>query len=80
MTRPHHPLYGQELTVLRGGTRFLLVRAPDGSTMRLSRGMTDADGESASEELGSNSTMTMASLRELITVADALLLRGGLNE
>jgi hypothetical protein len=44
VTRPHHPLHGQELEVLMVGKEHISVRNSDGAPMRIARAWTDADG------------------------------------
>jgi len=75
VTRRRHPLQGQELRVLRGGPRFLLVRLVDGTVMRLPREFTDASGMVEAAEPSGDSAFTTAALRELMVVVDELLRR-----
>ena len=49
MTRRHHPLEGQTFEVLKVGKKDLLVQLRDGSTIKLPRSWTDADGATALE-------------------------------
>jgi Family of unknown function (DUF5372) len=78
VTRRHHPLQGRELEVLiQQGKTLLVVRLPDGSTMRIARAWTDADGAAAAapEELSVTCIYTPESLRDLIRLVDALRAR-----
>ena len=76
VTRRHHPLRGRELDVLiQQGKTLLVVRLPDGSAMRIPRAWTDADGGGVSEDRLVMSVYTPESLRELITLVDALRAR-----
>ncbi len=49
VTRRHHPLLGQRLNVVSGGASAIVVRIADGTTMRIPRVWTDADGASPHE-------------------------------
>jgi len=69
--RRHHPLEGQSLEVLKGG-QHLIVRLRDGSTMRLLRSWTDADGPDVSQPSQLSTMFTIDSLRELIGLLEAL--------
>ncbi len=74
MIRLHHPLVGKEFIVLKGGAKEILVQLEDGSTMKLPRSWTDADG--AQTPLRERQTrFTVESLRRLITLLDALMER-----
>jgi len=76
VTRRHHPLQGRELEVLiQQGKTLLVVRLPDGSSMRILRAWTDADGVAAPEELSVTCIYTPESLRDLIRLVDALRAR-----
>ena len=73
VTRRHHPLRGRDLEVLiQQGKTLLVVRLPDGSTMRIPRAWTDADGGGVPEGPAVTSVYTPESLRELIRLVDAL--------
>jgi hypothetical protein len=69
--RRHHPLAGQSVEVLKGG-QHLIVRLRDGSTMRLPRSWTDADGVPVSRPAPPSNVFTIAALRELIALLEAL--------
>ena len=71
MTRRHHPLEGQTFEVLKGGKKDLLVQLRDGSTIKLPRSWTDADGATALESSPA-AVFTLASVRELAALLDAL--------
>jgi hypothetical protein len=43
ITRAHHPLREQTFEVLVGGNERITMRLPDGASMRVPRGWTDAD-------------------------------------
>jgi len=76
VTRRHHPLRDRELDVLiQQGKTLLVVRLPDGSTMRIARAWTDADGVAPPEELSVTCIYTPESLRDLIRLVDALRAR-----
>jgi len=72
--RRHHPLEGESLEVLKGG-QHLIVRLRDGSTMRMPRSWTDADGPPTSRPSQLSTVFTIDSLRELIALLQALRLR-----
>ncbi|MFC1482499.1 DUF5372 family protein [Myxococcota bacterium] len=64
VTRRHHPLRGQRFEVLQCGREQLTVRLKDGTTMRIPRHWTDADGDTPADER--ESVWTADSLRRLI--------------
>ena len=71
ITRLHHPLREQAFEVLKGGSECITVRGPDGRPMRVARAWTDVDG--AQPEMGARmATFTVASLRSLIALVEAL--------
>ena len=72
LTRRHHPLCGQEMEVVRGGPRIIVVRLRDGTSLRVPRAWTDADGPSVK---GPESIFTVESLHELVTLLDSLARR-----
>ena len=69
--RRHHPLEGQVLEILKGGHGDLLVQLGDGSAIRMPRSWTDADGAPVPQSLPAT-LVTVSSVRELITLLDAL--------
>ena len=64
--RCHHPLCGQPLEVLSAGKACVVVRLTDGSSMKLPRHWTDADGAKQCEECGGNSKFSLSGLRALL--------------
>ena len=44
LTRRHHPLAGQVLELVQSGRTQVVVRLGDGTTLRVPRAWTDADG------------------------------------
>ena len=70
--RRHHPLQGRELEVVSGGKASIVVRLADGSSMKLPREWTDADGATECQELGGDSRFCLAGLRELLQLVEAL--------
>jgi len=75
VTRPHHPLHGQELEVLTHGTRHIVVRSPDGLSMKLPRSWTDVDGTDCRGDSSGDAIFTVESLRELGVLVEALARR-----
>ena len=71
ITRRHHPLEGQAFEILKDGQKDLLVQLRDGSAIRLPRAWTDADGAPFPQPLPAT-LVTVSSVRELITLLDAL--------
>ena len=57
--------------MLKGG-QHLIVRLRDGSTLRLARSWTDADGVPVSQPPQPSTVFTVGALRELIGLLDAL--------
>ncbi|MGH7288905.1 MAG: hypothetical protein ACREI8_12895 [Myxococcota bacterium] len=70
VARRHHPLEGQVVKVLTGGPAQVVVRLRDGTSMRLPRAWTDADGAPPSNR--SEHVFSAESLRELIEHVDIL--------
>ena len=70
VTRRHHPLEGQVVKVLTGGPAQMVVRLRDGTSMRLPRAWTDADGAPPSKR--SEHVFSAEALRELIEHVDIL--------
>lgn len=70
ITHRHHPLSGQRLEVAFGGPTKIVVHVGDGTTMRLPRAWTDADGCMAPESV--DSIFSVDSVRELVHLVDAI--------
>jgi hypothetical protein len=75
ITRRHDPLQGLALEVFHTGPRELVVRAPDGFSMRLPRAWTDADGVAA-ETCEADAVFSVDAIRALLEIVGALLRRG----
>jgi len=73
--RPHHPLRGEQFEVLIGGPRQIVIRLRDGSTMRIPRVWTDADGARSDSPPPSETVFTVEALRELLELVSALKAR-----
>ena len=78
ITRRHHPLQGLALEVLHTGPRELVVRAPDGFSMRLPRVWTDADGAAAAGS-APDAVFSVDAIRALLEIVEALHRRGSLT-
>jgi hypothetical protein len=74
VTRRHHPLEGQVLDVTTEGPTQIVVRLSDGTTMRLPRSWTDADGPPPLRP--NEGVFTIDALRELLERIEALRRRG----
>ena len=72
MVRRHHPLVGRSLPVVQEGRQQLVVRLPDGTTMRLPRAWTDADGEPPAAGSGRETVCSLGGLVELTDLIEAL--------
>jgi hypothetical protein len=70
VTRRHHPLHGQRLEAVLGGAATVVVRLADGTTMRLPRTWTDADGPPSHEP--AESVFSVEALRDLLRLVDAI--------
>jgi len=70
ITRRHHPLQGQSFEVLMEGKQHLTVALSDGTSMRILRQWTNADGIDASD--AREGIYTTESLRRLLLLVDAL--------
>jgi len=70
VARRHHPLEGQVVEVVTGGPTQIVVRLRDGTSMRLPRAWTDADG--ARPPSGTERVFSIDAMRELIERVDAL--------
>ena len=69
--RRHHPLEGRHLDVLSAGRATVVVSLTDGSSLKLPRRWTDADGI-ACTDLSGDSPFTLHGLRELLRLFIAL--------
>ena len=67
LIRPHHPLEGQLLEVIRVGPSNVAVRLKDGTAMQLPRSWTDIDG---GVSLGPERICTIESLREVLELLE----------
>jgi hypothetical protein len=73
ITRRHHPLLGHRLEVASGGASAIVVRVADGSTMRIPRAWTDADGDLPIEL--TDTVFSIDALRDLLRLIDAIRAR-----
>ena len=76
VTHPHHPLYGQQVAIVRlrqGTSPDLVVRLPDGSHAAIAMHLTDYAGASASQ-MASDSPhlLDLAGLRQVVQLLQAL--------
>jgi len=69
--RRHHPLEGQTLELLSVGKAAVVVRLSDGSSMKIARGWTDADGGPCTALTG-HSQLCLGGLRELLNLVKSL--------
>lgn len=69
VSRRHHPLHGHALEVVRRGPTQIVVRLGDGTSMRLPRAWTDADGPPPHTP---DTIFTADALRALLDLVDAL--------
>jgi hypothetical protein len=69
LTRPHHPLEGQVFEVVSAGPSSVVIRLGNGTSMRVLRSWTDADGPPVSR---SQVVFTADSVRALLELVDAL--------
>ena len=69
--RRHHPLEGRRLDVLCAGRATVVVSLEDGSSLKLPRRWTDADGI-ACTDLSGDAPFTLHGLRELLRLFVAL--------
>jgi hypothetical protein len=72
VTRPHHPLRGQEFEILRNGKNFVEILRADGTSMRMPRHWTDIDGNESCRVLDGDEIFTTQSLRDLKRLLEAL--------
>jgi hypothetical protein len=70
VTRRHHPLLGQRLEVAVGGASAVVVRIADGTTMRIPRTWTDADGAPPHEPV--ESIFTAEAMSDLLRLVDVI--------
>jgi hypothetical protein len=70
VARRHHPLLGQRLEVVSGGTSAIVVRIADGTTMRIPRAWTDAD-DAPPHELA-ETVFSIEALKDLLRLLDAI--------
>jgi hypothetical protein len=63
--RRHHPLYDQQLELLSVGKTTVVVRLPDGSSMKIPRHWIDVDGSTCAELVG-ESEISLQGLKELL--------------
>jgi hypothetical protein len=70
VTRRHHPLHGQRLEAVFAGAATVVVRLADGTTMRLPRTWTDADGAPSHDP--AESVFSVDALRDLFRLLDAI--------
>jgi hypothetical protein len=71
ITRRHHPLAGELLTVLQELNGVLVLQLKDGSSLRVPRIWTNADGPVAPQSLDGNEIFSVNSLRELMVIVAA---------
>ena len=69
--RRHHSLNGQKLALLSGGKTRVVVRLPDGSSLKILRRWTDIDGPDC-VDLSGNSALSVQGLKELLSLFMAL--------
>lgn len=74
ITRHAHPLLGREFSVLMAGNTCIAIRIDDGTSMRIPRAWTDADGSTRSE-VHAPTVFTTESLRQVLELAEAFLRR-----
>jgi hypothetical protein len=72
VTRPHHPLRGQEFEILRSGKKFVEILRSEGTSMRMPRSWTDVDGNDPCEVLDGDAIFTTQSLKDLKGLLEAL--------
>jgi len=76
VTHPHHPLFGQQVTVVRlrqGARPDLVVRLPDGSHAAIAMHLTDYAGAPAVLSHADQSPLLdLAGLRQVVSLLDRL--------
>jgi len=75
ITRRYHPLENQQVDVLSARGRCLVVKLSDGSTTRIPRVWTDADGHVPQRESAENTLYSVEGLRELMDLLEILRAR-----
>jgi len=70
VTRRHHPLLGHRLEVVSGGASTIVVRIADGTSMRIPRAWTDADG--AAPRAPGETVFSIEALSDLLRLVDAI--------
>ena len=70
VTRRHHPLHGLRLEAVSGGAATIVVRIADGTTMRIPRAWTDADGAPPHEPV--ESIFTAEAMSDLLRLVDVI--------
>lgn len=73
--RPHHPLFGKELEILKDAKADIIVLRPDGASMKLPRNWTDIDGPDSCRELSGKAIFTTQSLQEFRELLETLTKR-----
>jgi hypothetical protein len=71
ITRRHHPLEGQQVEVVQGGRQRITIRLADGTTTRIPRGWTSADGTAGDRQGWREGVFTEDSMRRLFALLDA---------
>ena len=70
--RRRHPLFNQELEVLKADNVHLTVVLPDCSAMKTPRAWTNADGAMQAPESSISSVFTVDALRDILTLVGTL--------
>ena len=73
ITRRYHPLAGEQFDVLMDGNERIVIRLKDGTSMRIPREWTSAEGGTDEVENRRDCVFSVESLREVIRVLDGLL-------
>jgi hypothetical protein len=73
-------LLGQEFEVLTVDRRRIVVRGPDGLSLKLPRPWTDVDGADAEGGRSADAVFTVESLRALAVLLEALTQRTGARD
>ncbi|NTV62942.1 MAG: hypothetical protein HGA65_05320 [Oscillochloris sp.] len=76
ITHPYHPLYGQQVTVVRqrrGAQPDLIVRLPDGSHTAIAMHLTDyAGAPAAHSSTEAPSLLDLTGLRQVVQLVERL--------